>query len=110
MLAGCAADLVFVGHTHVPLDRTSGGVRVVNLGSVSNPVTADLRATYVLLNADEQGYHVERRRVEYDRAAAVAALEASGNPGAPFIAEFLRGERRSPWTRDEEASTGAGNR
>jgi predicted phosphodiesterase len=104
-LAGCGADLVFVGHTHVPLDRTSGGVRVVNLGSVSNPVTADLRASYVLLDAMESGYHVERRRVEYDRAAAIAALEASGNPSAAFIAVFLRGERRAPWMRDEEART-----
>jgi predicted phosphodiesterase len=104
MLAGCGADLVFVGHTHLPLDWSVSGVRVVNLGNVSNPVTADLRASYVLLDVTESGYHVERRRVEYDRAAAIAALEASSNPSTAFIAEFLRGERRSPWARDEEAS------
>jgi predicted phosphodiesterase len=105
MLASAHADLVFVGHTHVPLDRTAAGVRVVNLGSVSNPVTADLRASYVLLNADERGYHIERRRVEYDRAAALAALEASGNPSAPYISEILRGKRLSPWAQHDEAGT-----
>jgi cytochrome P450 len=29
LLAGCAADLVCVGHTHWPLDRRVGGVRVI---------------------------------------------------------------------------------
>ncbi|MBO0781240.1 MAG: metallophosphoesterase family protein, partial [Ktedonobacteraceae bacterium] len=55
-LAGCEADLVIVGHTHIPLDRQVGSVRVVNLGSVSNPVTAGLQATYILLDADSSGY------------------------------------------------------
>ncbi|MEZ4677007.1 MAG: hypothetical protein R2932_22580 [Caldilineaceae bacterium] len=32
-LAGAAADLIFVGHTHWALDRTVAGVRVVNLGA-----------------------------------------------------------------------------
>src|SRR5437588_8478458 len=49
-LAGCEADVVFVGHTHVPLDRHVGGIRTINLGSVSNPVTLGLQATYVLLD------------------------------------------------------------
>ena len=110
VLAPSDADLVFVGHTHVPLDRTAGGGRVVNLGSVSNPVTTDLRASYVLLDADEHGYHIGRRRVEYDRAAALTALETSGNPSTPFISQFLRGERRSPWATHAEADTGADTR
>jgi hypothetical protein len=82
-LASADAELVFVGHTHVSLARTAAGMRVVNLGSVCNPVTADLRASYVQLDAGERGYHIERRRVEYDRASALAALEASGNPSTP---------------------------
>jgi predicted phosphodiesterase len=39
------ADLVCVGHTHWPLDRTVAGVRVLNPGSISNPVAPDLRAS-----------------------------------------------------------------
>lgn len=97
LLAGCGADLVFVGHTHVALDRTAVGVRVVNLGSVSNPVTPDLRATYVILHVDADGHRVERRRVEYDRAAAIAATHAVHHPDAADIAAFLRGEHLSPW-------------
>src|SRR3984893_1359647 len=69
-LAGCEADLVIVGHTHVPLDRQVGRIHVINLGSISNPVTLGLQATYVLLDADEHGYRIQLRRVDYDREAA----------------------------------------
>ena len=47
--------LVVVGHTHVPMDRTVDLVRVVNLGSVSVPVTPDPRAMWTLLTADQDG-------------------------------------------------------
>ena len=98
-LAGCAADLVCVGHTHVPLDRSVAGVRVINLGSVSNPVTADLRGSYVLLDADESGYRLQHRRVDYDREAAIAATKRSRHPAADYIIGFMRGERLSRWAR-----------
>jgi predicted phosphodiesterase len=97
VLAPADAGLVFVGHTHVPVDRTVGGVRVMNLGSVSNPATADLRACYVLLDADESGYQVRFRRVAYDQEAAIAAVERAGHPGARHILRYLRGENRSRW-------------
>lgn len=103
VLSGCDADLVFVGHTHVALDRAAGGVRVVNLGSVSNPVTADLRAKYVILHANEDAHRIEPRRVDYDRAAAIAATHAAHHPDAADIAAFLGGERQSPWARLVEA-------
>jgi predicted phosphodiesterase len=91
------ADLVIVGHTHFPLDRTAGGVRVVNLGSVSNPVTADLRAAYLLLEADTSGHRLERRHVAYDIPAVMADVERVHHPAGPFLLAFLRGERRSRW-------------
>ena len=57
LMAGCAADLVCVGDTHRRLDRRVGDVRVVNVGSVSNPPReSDRRASYALLEADAGGY------------------------------------------------------
>lgn len=97
LVAGCQADLVIVGHTHWPLDRTIGGVRVVNLGSLSNPPAPDLRAKYTILEADSSGYRLDHRRVEYDHAAVIAAAEAVGHPGGAKIAAFQRGERKPPW-------------
>lgn len=92
-LTGCEADIIVVGHTHVPLDRQVGNIRVINLGSVSNPVTPGLQATYALLEADEHGYHIQLRRVEYDRDAVIHAIEQSHHPTPSFLMAFMRGER-----------------
>jgi len=92
-LAGCEADVVIVGHTHVPLDRQVGRIHVINLGSISNPVTLGLQATYVLLDADEHGYRIQLRRVDYDREAVIKAIEHSRHPIPSFLIGFMRGER-----------------
>jgi predicted phosphodiesterase len=92
-LAGCGAAIVIAGHTHRATDRLVGGVRAVNSGSVSNPITDDLRASYVLVHADRHGHHVEHRRVSYDRDAFLAAVARSGHPAAAYIASFQRGEQ-----------------
>jgi predicted phosphodiesterase len=97
LLAGCAADLVCVGHTHWPLDRTVDGVRIVNVGSVSNPWAPDLRACWVLLEAGPHGFQVELRRVAYDLAAVLGALQQSGHPAADEVAAAFRGAQRAPW-------------
>ena len=64
---------------------------IVNLGSLSNPPTAERRASYVLLHAAETGYQVEHRLVAYNREAVVRALERLRHPGAAFIIRHLRG-------------------
>jgi predicted phosphodiesterase len=97
LLDPAEADLIFVAHTHVPLDRTVGGRRVINLGSVSNPMTGDPRASYVILEADRSGHQVTRRRVAYDYAAAIAAVEQSRHPAGSYIIRHLRNEVRSRW-------------
>jgi len=89
MLAGCDANLVFVGHTHTPLDRTVDGVRVINTGSVSNPATDDQRAMWLLLDADASGYRIERRFVEYDRDAYLRTLVAVEHPARALIWHYF---------------------
>ena len=92
-LAGCEADLVIVGHTHDPLDRQVGRIHVINLGSISNPVTLGLQATYVLLDVDEHGYRIQLRCVVYDREAVIKAIEQLRHPTPSFLIGFMRGER-----------------
>jgi predicted phosphodiesterase len=88
-LGGCEADLILAGHTHGPFDRDLGPVRVVNLGSVSNPITDDRRASYVVISADRDGYRVEHRRVAYDYQAVVDAIERSHHPSTDFLLSFF---------------------
>lgn len=94
-LAGCEADVVIVGHTHVPLDRQVDKIHTINLGSVSNPVTPGLQATYVLLEADTRGYTIQLRRVDYDREAVIEAIKQSRHPTPAFLISLMRGERIS---------------
>ena len=96
LVVGVEADVVCVGHTHWPVDRQVAGVRVLNPGSVSNPSAMDLRASYALVEADASGYTVAQRRVAYDLAAVIAAVERSRHPSADFINSHFRGLRR-PW-------------
>jgi len=92
-LASCGAAIVIAGHTHLATDRVVGSVRAVNAGSVSNPITDDLRASYVLVHSDRHGHHLEHRRVGYDRDGFLAAVARSGHPASEYIASFQRGEQ-----------------
>src|SRR6266545_2978836 len=85
IVANEPANLICVGHTHWPLERRIGGKRIVNLGSISNPLPPDLRASYIILEADASGYTIAYRRVEYDREAVIAAVQVMQHPGAGFI-------------------------
>lgn len=96
VVEGCGADLVLGGHHHMTLDVQVGAYHVVNLGSVSNPYAPDLRASWVLLDCDGSGYRVEHRRVDYDRAAVIAHMQALRHPGARYVVGHLGGERPAP--------------
>ena len=91
-LAAVPADLICVGHTHKVLDLMVNGRRLINLGSVSNPIGPDLRASYALLTADVHGHTISHHYAAYDRLAVIAMLEAVRYPGRAFISQFLRGE------------------
>ncbi len=93
LIADTDADLVVGGHTHQPTDRLVGGIRVVNLGSVSNPITDDLRASYAILDATPAGHRIIHRRVAYDHDEVVRRAVGSGHPVADYIASFQRGQQ-----------------
>jgi predicted phosphodiesterase len=99
LLGDCDDGLVCVGHSHAPLDVWVGSTRVVNVGSVSNPIAPDLRASYVLLEADRSGYRVTHHQVDYDRQAVIDALLRLRHPGGAFIVRHLRGEARPVFPR-----------
>lgn len=94
LLDDCDARLLLVGHTHQSLDVFVKGTRVVNVGSVSNPVPPDLRASYVILEAHRSGYRLEHRQVDYDRGEVIAAVQRLRHPGAAFITQHMRGLRK----------------
>jgi putative phosphoesterase len=73
-LANTDADIVCVGHTHLPFHLDLGDCQVLNPGSVGQPRDGDPRAAYAVI---EDG-KIELKRVEYDIEAAIRQLEQSG--------------------------------
>ena len=73
-------DLVAFGHTHKPWYRLVEGVSFLNTGSVGKPKDGDWRASYVLVEAEEEIGPVEFERVEYDLERAVAGIRKSALP------------------------------
>ena len=92
LLAGADEDLVLVGHTHEAMVRRVGRTMLVNLGSVSNPRSPDLRACYVVLELKERSIEFQHRRVAYDHRGFVESVYKSGHPAAEFILSYQRGE------------------
>ncbi|MGH2364381.1 MAG: metallophosphoesterase family protein [Chloroflexota bacterium] len=107
MVAGAEADLIVCGHTHLPLKRRVNGVLVVNVGSVGLPVTADRRACYALLKADQHGCEIVHQHVAYDWDSAIAAIRASGYPDKEFLERAIRGDMRHHNAIDPAASGNA---
>ncbi|HEX8742474.1 MAG TPA: metallophosphoesterase family protein [Thermoleophilaceae bacterium] len=72
LLAGVAEERLVFGHTHLQFRRRStGGIELINPGSVGMPFDGDPRAGYALIGDDGD---VEPRRVVYDRVASAKAV------------------------------------
>jgi predicted phosphodiesterase len=80
IFAGLGVSMVVCGHTHMQFDRTIGGVRVVNAGSVGMPFGAT-GAHWLLLGPD-----VRLQRTSYDLAAAAARIRRTAYPQAEEFA------------------------
>jgi putative phosphoesterase len=77
---GTDASLVVCGHTHMQFDRTIGGQRVVNAGSVGMPF-GEPGAYWLLLGPD-----VELRHTMYDLETAAESIRATSLPYANHFA------------------------
>lgn len=82
------ADIVFIGHTHLPMVREIDGVTVVNPGSVGQPRDGVPMASYAVW---EDG-RIEIKRVHYDIEATVKGLQATNIPSSQvsMLTKILR--------------------
>ena len=88
--------------THWAMNVKVGGVRLVNLGSVSNPCPPDLRASYVVLSANDSCHSLWHRRVDYDRDAVIADVTRIKHPAGDYIIGLMRGQNKPPWRKKDE--------
>lgn len=64
LTAGISCDYLAVGHTHMPMQIASGGLKIINPGSVGQPRDGDIRASCLLLDTTTE--EVKVIRVAYD--------------------------------------------
>ena len=84
-LSGVTASLVVAGHTHQQDDRTVGGVRFINAGSVGMPYEGDGAARWLWV-ADGVP---ELRSTSYDAAGAGRRMLEAGWPDERSLAASL---------------------
>lgn len=80
ILARCAADAVFLGHTHVPYKRVFAGGIVGNPGAVGQPRDSDHRASFAVFDSRSLAFDIVR--VDYDMRLA---SESIINVGLPMV-------------------------
>ena len=79
LVQGIKADVIVLGHTHIPMKRVIQGKLLVNPGSVGQPRNRDPRASYALLTLGDE-LRVKFERVEYDVDRAAKKIEEAGLP------------------------------
>jgi putative phosphoesterase len=79
ILEGADAEIVVLGHTHVPMKRMIMGKLIVNPGSVGQPRDRDSRASYAVLTLDKE-IEVSYKRTEYDIEDTAGKIKAAGLP------------------------------
>ena len=79
MMGGVRAEIVILGHTHVPMQRVIQGKLLLNPGGVGQPRDRDPKASYAVLDLEGEP-EVEFRRVGYNIAEAAGKIEEEGLP------------------------------
>ena len=69
-------NVVFLGHTHIPMDREIDGKRYINPGSLGQPRDGDTRAAYAVLEDDE----ITFERLEYDIETVIGKMREKDYP------------------------------
>jgi putative phosphoesterase len=87
-LANVDADVICVGHTHLPYVLEVGDKIVINPGSVGQPRDGDPRASFAVI----EDFKVELMRVEYPVDETIAQVRSSTLPeqAKDLLAEVFR--------------------
>jgi putative phosphoesterase len=87
LLERSEANILLLGHTHMPMLRRFNGSVLANPGSVGQPRDGDKRASFALLTVTRTEVNFGVHRVEYDLNPVADRIIRSGLPS--FLAERL---------------------
>ncbi|MEM3003680.1 MAG: YfcE family phosphodiesterase [Candidatus Bathyarchaeia archaeon] len=87
MIELAKADVLLLGHTHVPMQAETSSGFLFNPGSVGQPRDGDPRASYAILNIEEKKVDFEVTRISYDVDSASSKILQENLPR--FLADRL---------------------
>ncbi len=87
LVRAAEAQVVLLGHTHVPMQYSAGEVMLANPGSVGQPRDGDPRASYAILDLEGRTLSFDVKRVNYDIDSAATKILREGLP--KFLADRL---------------------
>jgi predicted phosphodiesterase len=90
MVGEVAERVVVCGHTHLLMERSVAGHRVISDGSAGIPFDHDPRPSYIILDDAGGDIDLTIRRVSYDIEAAARDLQALDVPFSEVIAFQMR--------------------
>jgi putative phosphoesterase len=83
-------DLIGFGHSHLSFSKYLQNVWFVNCGSVGRPDDGDPRASYTIIEIDQQAISVQPFRIAYDIQRAAQAIRDNHLPEA-FAQMIIQG-------------------
>jgi putative phosphoesterase len=96
------ADVIVMGHSHRAFVREVNDVWFINTGSVGRQDDGDPRAGYAVLSLRGGAVGVVHHRIDYDVAAATAAIREAGLPRE--FEEMMRQGRKLDWILEQAGS------
>lgn len=87
MMSSIQADVLIMGHTHLPYIQYLPCGLAINCGSVGRSKEKLKAAVYLLMQVEEDGISLEIVRVQYEVQQTIDGIKKSGIPD--FYADFL---------------------
>jgi putative phosphoesterase len=87
LIEEASADLLILGHTHIPLHISTASGTLINPGSIGQPRDGDPRASYAILEITDGKASCSMRRVRYDVNSTANKIVQEALP--TFLADRL---------------------
>lgn len=88
------AELYVYAHIHLPYIRFLNGKCIVNIGSVGLPFDGLPKASYALVEVDQDNFQLGIRRVAYDVERVVEQYRKADYPNADLMIQIVRNGAR----------------
>jgi len=94
MTRGLDCEILVFGHHHIPFVKELGALQLVNVGSVGSSWDGQTAAAYTEITFDQDGWHIQQHRIDYDIARTAVLIEHSTMPHKEAVLRLLRTARR----------------